>query len=253
VDVLDVPHFKIGLSGALLYRGEGLYNDQYVHRDGGFNEGFNFVEPKTNKYKLKLFKRSHHLDPWDKDDPPDVGGYGETLTLREGQICVFYTTLLHCGSSSCGKVDNFKTLQKQLKKIDKRKYDCIRWFGGKTGKLALTDMSVHWTIERAEGDCSLADYEHGAAQVFSCRKYASRMSKKGGETDSEKFRKARDDGFRRYQKMTLPGNTNWVGPCGVHISDVDSSLSVFDTGKSDKEDLQRVSGRKRAHVNYREG
>ncbi len=114
-------------------------------------------------------------------------------------------------------------------------------------------MSVHWTIERVIGDrTSEADNEHGAVQIFSCKSYANRMSKKEGGTESEKLRKAVDIGFRRYQRSTLPGNAEWVGPCGVHISDVDSSLNVFVHGKSAEGDGQRVSGRKRAHVNYRE-
>ena len=251
VEFFEEPHFKVGEGQALLWRGAGLLNDQHVHRDGGLNDGFNFVEPKTNGYKLKVFRRSHHLKPWHSQDSPHVGGYGETLSLREGQICVFYTTLLHCGCSSCEKVDNFSTLEKQLKKIDQKKYESIKWFRGKTGKVALTDLSVHWTIERVGGARSEADHETGKPRVFSCR-YTQRESKGDESTKSEKFRKAREEGFKRYQQMTLPGNENWVGPCGVHISDVNSSLNVFVNGKSGGGGVRGGSGRKRAHVNYRE-
>ena len=272
---LDEPHFKIAGGQGLLWRGEGLDNDQYVHRDGGHNDGFNVVEPKTNGYKLKFFPKSHHLKGWTTEDPPDVGGYGETLTLREGQICLFYTTVLHAGSSSCGKADNFKKLEKQLKEIDAEKYEKIKWFGARTGKssvghvpwrIALTDLCVHWTIERVRGGSSQADHKTGRVGIFPCKEYESRIkrddprcyAKKNKfwgstleeKTKCEKYREARDKGFRYYKYiMTQPGNKEWDGPCGVHISDVNTSLNEFEMGRGE---VQRKSGIKRSRVSYRE-
>ena len=217
------PHFRIGAGTSVLYRGEGLDNDQQCHRDGDL--GFNFVEPKTNNYALKVFPKSHHLRPWTKKNPPNVTGYGETLTLREGQICIFYSTLIHCGSASCQKLDNFSSLQNQLKNINKKQYEDIKWFQSETGKLALTDMSVHYNIERVGGERSEAVHTTGIVEVFRA-KYEQRVRNKEGKAKSKEFMQAKHDGFKEYKYMTLPGKADPKKPCGVHIADVDESLNM---------------------------
>ena len=98
-----------------------------------------------------------------------------------------------------------------------------------------------------------AAFDTGVVQVFGCHNYEQRASKKDGLTKSQEFTKAREEGFKGYKRMTLPGKVDRNKPCGVHISDVDSSLNVFINGRSDKDEVRRESTRtrKRARVNYK--
>ena len=135
-----------GLSA--LWRGHGLKEFQPPHRDGDV-ASFNVVEVLTNKYGIKIWKGSHLLPFWKRENPPLVTGYGTNVNVNMWEIIIFHSTLIHCGGMSCQDKENFVVRQKQFERINKTQLNAIKWFdlGKNSDKIAITDMSVHYTVE----------------------------------------------------------------------------------------------------------
>jgi len=176
----------------VLYRGLGLQESQNPHADA-HHGAYNLIEVMTNHYSIKVWPKSHFLDPvWideTKTNPKLVcSRQAKTIEVHNGQVLIFHSNLIHCGIHSCGKPANFSNLKRRFEMMDDGSNKPIEWFGvGKTDMI-LTDLSVHMTIDCKIGRLSVGDYESNATRVFEARQITQKEDKDAYKKTFDEFK-----------------------------------------------------------------
>lgn len=165
----------------VLYRGLGLQESQNPHADA-HHGAYNLIEVMTNHYSIKVWPKSHLLDPVWIDETKTkrklvCSRLGKTIKVNTGQVIIFHSNLIHCGICSCGKPANFSNLKRRFEMMDDGSNKPIEWFGGGKTDMILTDLSVHMTIDCKIGRLSVGDYESNATRVFEAREITTKEDK----------------------------------------------------------------------------
>ena len=204
---------------AALWRGLGLVTYQAPHADAHAGL-FNMIEALTNYYAIKVWRWSHFLPFWDKNNRPTVHGSGTIVTINMGQILVFHSNLVHCGGMSCQIDDNFLKVRDSLMRMDKVNTEQIKWFGsGKDAKeCTIADMSLHHTVDAILGQMSEGDHSAGKIEIF-----VPCWESNADEVYSETTKK----GLTEYGDMKMPWRASGRKPCGSTILDVDKVLGLY--------------------------
>ena len=211
-----------------------LDNYQSPHADAHAGS-FNVVEALTNHYSVKVWRRSHFLPFWDKDNKPRVHGSGKIIRFDIGQILVFHSNLIHCGGMSCKRVNNFSKVRMGLTTME-ADIEQIKWFGsGKpVQEFTITDMSLHYTVDALSGQMSEGDFATGAIEIF-----LPYWENNADDIDSEII----STGCKEYEDMNMPGNADTRKPCGSTIRDVDKVLGLYLKGDCSTRRSDRISRR----------
>jgi len=210
---------------AALWRALGLGNYQSPHADAHAGS-FNMIEALTNHYAIKVWRWSHFLPFWDRNNRPTVHGSGKVVTINSGQILVFHSNLIHCGGMSCQKDNNFTKVRDSLIRMDKVNTEKINWFGSGTSSVkecVITDMSLHYTVDALSGQMSEGDFSAGKIEIF--------LPIWESNAD-EYYSKALKKGLKEYEDMKMPWRADAGKPCGSTILDVDKVLGLYLKGDS---------------------
>ncbi|KAK1733501.1 hypothetical protein QTG54_015789 [Skeletonema marinoi] len=167
----------------VLYRGLGLQASQYPHADA-HHGAYNLIEAMTNDYSIKVWPKSHMLDPAWLDEIKTKRKHvcnrlGSAIKVNRGQVIIFHSNLIHCGIHSSGKQTNFSNLKRRFEIMEDESKAQIEWFGVGKRKtdMHLTDLSVHMTIDCKIGRLSVSDYECDAVEVFNAWEITSKEDK----------------------------------------------------------------------------
>ena len=131
------------VSCSVLYRGEGTDMDQLPHGDGepGHHHG---VLPATPGYKIHVYPGTHLLHKSFREAKNGLYKVNrrlrKTLTLEQGQVLIFHSSLGHAGASS-NETNGKKYLEINQNSID------INWFCGANKGKRVTDLAMHFDIE----------------------------------------------------------------------------------------------------------